>query len=239
MNTFAINYRQRTAQTRRVLIHSSHTGPEVTDTVAHLRVKGRANGLLDIGYHFVIERDGTWENTRFPDRLGSHAPGFNHDSIGICLANGPGEEYPTKEQVAAAKEVIGLLLTEFGPLAIQGHTEVQRLKNRGECPEFDMDQFRDEVAEKVSACGDPVADTSKLKRPASMSEQSREILAYLSQPGNRALTNLIALANLGIGSLSSRIAELRQMGHNIVSTPATDWHGRRYVKYTLGETTNG
>lgn len=235
MNSFAINYRQRTAQTRRVIIHASHTGPEITDTVSHLRVKGRENGLLDIGYHFVIERDGTWENTRFPDRLGSHAPGFNHDSIGICLANGPGEEYPTKEQVAAAKEIIGLLLTEFGPLAIQGHTEVQRLKNRDACPGFDMGQFRSEV-NPVSECAN-AAELPTPRKPASMSEQSREILAYLSQPGNRALTNLIALTNLGIGSLSSRIAELRQMGHNIISTPATDWHGRRYVKYTLGEPT--
>lgn len=231
MNAFSFTYRRRTAQTRGVIIHASHTGPEIQDTVTHLRVKGRANGLLDVGYHFVIERDGRWENTRWPDQLGSHAPGFNHNTIGICLANGDGEEYPTEAQVASTKEIVGLLLTEFGPLAIQGHSELQRLKGREPCPTFDMDKFREDTMPTLPAPKPP-------RKPTPMSEQSRVILAYLSQPGNKALTNLIALTNLGIGSLSSRIAELRQAGHNIISTNATDWHGRRYVRYTLEEQPN-
>lgn len=238
------NYRLREGATKRIIIHASHTGPDVGDTTGNLRIRGREHGLLDIGYHFVIERDGRWTNTRWPDAMGSHAPGLNHNSVGICLAN-DGTEYPSKDQVESLKEIIGYLFTRFGPLMIQGHTEAQRIRNREPCPGFDLGKLREDLklndyTASVSHPGrkeDGGKDNRQLYEnmggAATLSEQQRLLLEYLSRPKTPALTNLIALTNLGIGSLSSRISELRRMGHNIVSEDKLDFNGRRYVSYTL------
>lgn len=49
----------------------------------------------------------------------------------------------------------------------------------------------------------------------------------------RSLTNQIALNNLGIGSLTSRIAELRKKGYAITDTVEKDFHDKDYKKYAL------
>lgn len=45
----------------------------------------RHNGWRDIGYHWVIEEDGTCMPGRPEDDIGAHAEGFNDHSIGICV----------------------------------------------------------------------------------------------------------------------------------------------------------
>lgn len=64
-----------------------------------------------------------------------------------------------------------------------------------------------------------------------LTPQQRTILEYLQ--AGRTLTNQIALNNLGIGSLTSRVAELRSMGHGIKEEWGSDFHGKRYKKYAL------
>lgn len=77
--------------------------------------------------------------------------------------------------------------------------------------------------------------TKRRKRspPKSMSPQATQVLAYLKS--GKGLSNLIALNTLGIGSLSSRIAELKAMGHDITSgsrvAPAPS--NRRFTVYYL------
>lgn len=68
-----------------------------------------------------------------------------------------------------------------------------------------------------------------------LTPQQRTILEYLQ--AGRSLTNQIALNNLGIGSLTSRIAELRKKGYAITDTVEQDFHGKDYKKYALGALT--
>lgn len=49
----------------------------------------------------------------------------------------------------------------------------------------------------------------------------------------RGLSNLLALTTLGVGSLSSRIAELRAAGHTIHAEMNTGTSGKRYAVYRL------
>lgn len=58
-------------------------------------------------------------------------------------------------------------------------------------------------------------------------------MAYLER--GDALSNKLAIAALGIGSLSSRVAELRKMGYPITDTIDTesDPYGRVFKKYRL------
>ena len=45
-------------------------------------------GLLSIGYHYVIDLDGTVLTGRSLEEVGAHALGYNQHSVGICLVGG-------------------------------------------------------------------------------------------------------------------------------------------------------
>ncbi|ACO74149.1 putative N-acetylmuramoyl-L-alanine amidase [Laribacter hongkongensis HLHK9] len=53
--------------------------------------------LAAIGYHFVIDCDGTLDSGRAEDETGAHAAGHNARSLGICLA-GTGRFTPAQWQ---------------------------------------------------------------------------------------------------------------------------------------------
>lgn len=44
--------------------------------------------LKSIGYHFVIDLDGTVSTGRHLEEVGAHVSGFNRASVGICLVGG-------------------------------------------------------------------------------------------------------------------------------------------------------
>lgn len=208
------NFRPR-PRTTRVIVHCSHTVESVTRTLEYLRAAGRALGLLDVGYHYLIERDGWLAETRPNAVLGSHAPRNNKDSIGVCLSLKGDGEYPHQEQLRTLRHLMRDLHSTFGQLDMVGHSECD---HSADCPGFDMDRLRKD-------CLMPAAQAKAL------STQNEILLQYL-QTGH-TLTNLIALTNLGVGSLSSRVAELRKAGHNIEGEDKADFKGRRYTSYRL------
>lgn len=58
------------------------------------------NGWSGIGYHFVVHPDGSIEEGRPIDYVGSHAQGSNYDSVGIVVAGTFMDGYkPTNEQI--------------------------------------------------------------------------------------------------------------------------------------------
>ena len=63
--------------------------------------------------------------------------------------------------------------------------------------------------------------------------QERLVWEYLLT--GRTLTNLVALTNLGVGSLTSRIAELRRRGGRIESDWEEDHFHRRYKRYWVAK----
>lgn len=67
--------------------------------------------------------------------------------------------------------------------------------------------------------------------PKELTPQQQRIMDYLAD--GKTLTNTVALTCLGIGSLSSRIAELRKLGHEIEMEMDTGYDGRSYKKYKL------
>lgn len=66
-----------------------------------------------------------------------------------------------------------------------------------------------------------------------LTEQQRRVKDYLDS--GRTLTNIVAITCLGVGSLSSRVSELRGMGVEINTELDTesDPHGRAFKKYTI------
>lgn len=69
----------------------------------------RAAGGFGIGYHFVIRKDGTIEEGRDVEVVGSHHEEYNHNSIAICLI---GSE-PSSEQQLAFDGLVKMLTSKY------------------------------------------------------------------------------------------------------------------------------
>jgi hypothetical protein len=88
-------------------------------------------GWSDIGYHFLIDRDGTTVGGRPVTRKGAHVRGHNDYTIGVALFGGHGgsendnfEDHFTPEQDRALRQLIARLRREHGAnLKLSGHNE--------------------------------------------------------------------------------------------------------------------
>lgn len=70
-----------------------------------------------------------------------------------------------------------------------------------------------------------------LPKKTDLTPHQRLIIEYLE--AGRTLTNQIAINSLGVGSLTSRVAELRALGFDIKDEAGKDHFGNRYKKYRL------
>lgn len=59
-----------------------------------------------VGYHYVIEKDGTVRKAREDNEVGCHAIGANTNSIGICLVGDFDIEWPSYAQITALGALI-------------------------------------------------------------------------------------------------------------------------------------
>ena len=78
----------RRKSTTMIIIHCSATreGQDIkakTIKQWHLR-----RGFADIGYHYIIDLDGTIEKGRDESLVGAHCVGKNAISIGVCYIGG-------------------------------------------------------------------------------------------------------------------------------------------------------
>ena len=96
-------------------------------------------GWKDIGYHFVIYRNGDIHVGRSLSEIGAHCRGHNAISIGICYIGGLSKDGKPKdtrtlEQKAALLDLITQLKEEFPHATIHGHNEFSAKA----CPCFDV-----------------------------------------------------------------------------------------------------
>lgn len=114
-----------------IFIHCSATPPEMDVGVTAIRRWHKERGWSDIGYHYVIKRDGTTQQGRPVSRMGAHTKGYNATSIGICLAGGvnakgkPQANY-TRAQWMMLEFLVDDLMGQYGipHTNIHGHNEV-------------------------------------------------------------------------------------------------------------------
>ena len=128
-----------------IIMHCSANGPDSTIGAKEIRdYHVRVRGWLDIGYHFVVRRDGTVEEGRPLTAVGAHCTGHNARSVGICLVGGvardgrtPQDNFTEAQFKAAAKLVRQLQKRLPGIMGITGHN---RYANKA-CPVFDVQKF--------------------------------------------------------------------------------------------------
>lgn len=126
-----------------IVVHCS-ASPDYMDIGAKEIKDWHVNGnkWSDIGYHYVVRRNGEIERGR-PERIpGSHARGVNSRSIGICWV-GTTNISPEQE-----KSLIGLINLVRGKYNIEienvkGHREA--VKTDKTCPNLNMDRLRAEL----------------------------------------------------------------------------------------------
>lgn len=105
------------------------------------------NGWNDIGYHYIIRRDGTLETGRNIETIGAHVSGHNKNSIGICLVGGKPIGNQKKDinlfTIEQLETLESLLFNLKGFLQdmnvkIVGHCELDKKKT---CPNFDVQKW--------------------------------------------------------------------------------------------------
>lgn len=128
-----------------LVVHCAATKSTMDIGATEIRRWHKERGWFDIGYHYVIRRDGDVEKGRPDDQPGAHARGFNHNSLGICLVGGVGKDGKTAEnnftpeQFAALAVLLNQLLGFHPHALILGHRDLPNVAKA--CPSFDVREW--------------------------------------------------------------------------------------------------
>lgn len=128
-----------------LVIHCAATRPSMDVGVAEIRKWHLQRGFFDIGYHYVIRRDGTVEKGRMDNVPGAHVEGYNGKSLGICLVGGVSqddinvaENNFTDAQFATLRTQLHILKQSYPNAKIVGHRDLNKGKA---CPSFDVKEW--------------------------------------------------------------------------------------------------
>ena len=125
---------------REIIIHCSATAEGGDFTVADIRRWHLQRGFSDIGYHYVIYRDGSVHAGRPVDKVGAHCLGHNSRSVGVCYIGGLAADgkTPKDTRTPAQKSAIAKLVDDlrgrFPGATVHGHNEFAAKA----CPCFDV-----------------------------------------------------------------------------------------------------
>lgn len=95
----------------RVIFHHSaiHSTNHQFDAInGYHKTRGFTKSKLGfyVGYHYVIEPDGTIKQAREETEIGMHDTGENGNSLGVCIVGNFNTRLPTEEQCAAAARLV-------------------------------------------------------------------------------------------------------------------------------------
>ena len=122
-----------------IILHCSDTKEGIDFNINDIRRWHKAQGWKDVGYHYVILLNGTIQQGRALEEIGSHCKGHNAHSIGICYIgrldkNGKIKDTRTNQQKAALYNLLNKLCERFPDALIHGHNEFSSKS----CPCFDV-----------------------------------------------------------------------------------------------------
>ena len=133
-----------------ITVHCSATradwmaGRPLVEKVAEIRSWHRAKGWRDIGYHWVIDRDGKVLPGRPEAVIGAHTIGHNSGTIGICLLGGYGsaETDPFTANYTAQQDITLRQMID----AIGSRTVIERVSGHNQyaakaCPGFNVPKW--------------------------------------------------------------------------------------------------
>lgn len=127
-----------------IAVHCAATKPSMDIGASEIRKWHRDRGWSDIGYHYVIRRDGSLEEGRPLERAGAHVKNYNTHSIGVCMVGGiddagnPENNF-TDEQFDTLRMLLHHLHAQYPEAEILGHRDFPRVAKA--CPCFDVKEW--------------------------------------------------------------------------------------------------
>ena len=130
--------KNQTRPIREIIVHCTATREGLDYTVEDIRNWHLAQGFNDIGYHYLIYRDGSIHEGRAINVIGAHCKGHNANSIGVCYVGGIDDKSQPKdtrtpEQKATLVHLLRDLLRKYPGARIYGHRDFSSKA----CPCFD------------------------------------------------------------------------------------------------------
>lgn len=122
-----------------IIVHCAATPEGKNFKAADIDRWHRERKMKCIGYHYVVDLDGTVEPGRPESEIGAHCLGHNQYSIGVCYVGGLAADGRTPEdtRTAAQKEALLALLNKlrakYPNASIHGHRDFAAKA----CPSFD------------------------------------------------------------------------------------------------------
>ena len=139
---------------RYIVIH--HSATEAAITFDMIRQNHLERGWDDIGYHYVIDQEGSIFTGRAEDVIGAHALGLNKESLGICCIGNFEEETPQDKQLNVLIKIVQQLAEKYqiSREKIIGHRDVTseaRENKRSKCPGENLYLLLDKIRSGVKA----------------------------------------------------------------------------------------
>lgn len=122
-----------------IIVHCAATPDGKNFKAADIDRWHRERKMKCIGYHYVVDLDGTVEPGRPESEIGAHCLGHNQYSIGVCYVGGLAADgkTPKDTRTAAQKEALLALLNKlrakYPNASIHGHRDFAAKA----CPSFD------------------------------------------------------------------------------------------------------
>jgi len=142
------------ARVEYLVVHCSATAASPTITASTIEGWHRKQGWKDIGYHFVVLTDGSWQVGRPLTVMGAHVgPAYNRRSLGICMvggadANGRAVNNFHAAQFQGLETLLRNLRTSYQNAVICGHRDLSPDRDGDgivephewvkQCPSFDV-----------------------------------------------------------------------------------------------------
>ena len=147
----------RRKATTMIILHCSATREGQDVKAKTIKQWHKDRGFDDIGYHYVIDLDGTIEKGRDEDLVGAHCKGHNATSIGICYVGGcdknmKPKDTRTPEQKQSMLSLVRKLVNKYKiPVTqIWAHHDFDKHKA---CPSFEISEFRKDYIKYVFFTG--------------------------------------------------------------------------------------
>lgn len=134
-----------------IIVHCSATRPDwmerfptakKVEEITRWHVRDR--GWRAIGYHYLIDRNGTVATGRPVEEVGAHVQGHNTGTIGVCLIGGHGsaetdrfDQHFTAAQDKALRHLIADLQHRYKIAKVTGHNQYAAKA----CPGFNVPKW--------------------------------------------------------------------------------------------------
>jgi len=190
-----------------IIVHCTATRPEwwkgkpAAEKVEEVKRWHLDRNFSDVGYHWLIDRDGTVVAGRPENKAGAHARGHNAHSIGISLFGGHGsnaddefDDHYTPEQEIALRHLIDSIKQRHPVKKVTGHNAYSSKA----CPGFRVGPF---LADKPTPAPRVSPVQSKTMQASTLDIATKAGAGITALSALEGTSQYIVLGFLGVSAL--------------------------------------